>query len=181
VLPGGWWAQIIGWAALLVMVGDMQRTVNRIAMEPAPRASTRRRLLLWLICVPYALVLVATAGLFGTGEAQLLKVNTTAMAPAIQCGDYVVVESTAVHAPIAVGDIVLFAHNDKTLLSRVAAIDGDQLTVRNDNQKNGSDSRAIGPIPRSAVSGIVDAVEYPLSRVGLLGKSPTTGTVKSCP
>jgi len=181
VLPGGWWAQIIGWAALLVVIGDMQRAVNRIALEPATPASTGRRVLLWIVSVPYAVILVASAGLFGTGQLQLLRVNTTAMAPAIQCGDEVMIESASLHGPLGVGDIVLFAHNGKTLISRVAAVSGDRLTVSNDNPQNGSDSRSIGPIPKSAVTSVVYAVEYPISHVGPVGASPTTGTVKSCP
>jgi signal peptidase I len=180
VLPGGWWAQVGGWAALLVVIGDMQRAVNRIALEPARPPSTGRRVLLWLISVPYAVILVASASLFGSGQLQLLKVHTTAMAPAIQCGDEVMVESASIHGPLGVGDIVLFGHNGKTLVSRVASIDGDQLTVRNDNPGNGSDSRAIGPIQKSDVSRVVYAVEWPISHLGPLGRSPSSGTAKSC-
>lgn len=181
VLPGGWWAQIGGWAALIVVIGDMQRTVNRVALEPAPKRSTGRRVLLWALAVPYAIIIVASAGLFGTGQLQVLTVNTTAMAPAIQCGNEVMVESTSIHGPLGVGDIVLFAHKGKTLVSRVAAVDGDQVTLRNDNPGNGSDSRAIGPIPKSDVSSVVYAVEWPISRLGPVGTSPSSGTVKSCP
>ena len=123
---------------------------------------------LWIVSVPYAVILVATAGLFGSGQLQLVKVNTTAMAPAIQCGDEVMVESAAIHGPLGVGDIVMFGHNGKTLVSRVADVAGHQLTVRNDNPGNGSDSRALGPIPKSDVSRVVYAVEWPISHLGPL-------------
>jgi signal peptidase I len=181
VLPGGWWAQIIGWGALIVVIGDMQRVVNRVALEPAPRPSTGRRVLLWAISVPYALIIIASAGLFGSGELRIVTVNTTAMAPALQCGDQVLVESASIHGPLGVGNVVLFPHNGKTLVSRVASLDGDRMTVRNDNPANGSDSRAIGPVARSDVNGIVYSVEWPLSRLGPVGSTPTSGTVKSCP
>lgn len=181
VLPGGWWAQIIGWAALVVVIGDMQRVVNRVALAPASKPSTGRRVLLWVVSVPYALIIIVSAGFFGSGELRVVRVNTTAMAPALQCGDQVLVESASIHGPLGVGDIVLVTHAGKTLVSRVASLDGVHVTVQNDNAANGSDSRAIGPIPKSDVRGIVYSVEWPLSRLGPVGSSPTSGTVKSCP
>jgi len=180
VLPGGWWAQVGGWAALVVMIGTMQWAVNRVALAPAPRRSSGRRVLLWVISVPYAILLVASATLFGTGQLQIVHINTDAMAPAIQCGNQVLVESASIHGPLAVGDVVMFPHNGKTLVSRIESVDGDQLTVRNDNQDNGSDSRAVGPIAKSDVSGVVYAVEWPPQDLGPLGTSATSGDVHVC-
>lgn len=56
----------------------------------------------------------------------------------------------------------------RTILKRVAAIDGDELTVLGDNAAASTDSRTFGPVPRSSVLGRVVYRYAPAARAGRL-------------
>jgi type IV secretory pathway protease TraF len=56
----------------------------------------------------------------------------------------------------------------RLLVKRVAATDGETVTVHGDNAAHSTDSRHIGPLPRSAVRGRVVYRYAPSARVGRL-------------
>jgi type IV secretory pathway protease TraF len=47
-----------------------------------------------------------------------------------------------------------------------------QVWVEGDHHDHSSDSRSFGPVPRSAIAGVVRARYAPVSRIGLVGVRP---------
>ena len=56
----------------------------------------------------------------------------------------------------------------RTILKRVAAVDGDDVVVLGDNAAASTDSRTFGPVPRSSVLGRVVYRYAPTARAGRL-------------
>jgi len=69
-----------------------------------------------------------------------------------------------------VGDVVALVHDGRTILKRVAAIDGDDVTVLGDNAEASTDSRAFGPVARRSILGRAVYRYAPRRRAGRLPK-----------
>ena len=87
------------------------------------------------------------------------------MEPTLAPGDRVLVLRLRVRP----GDVVALRDprdGARTILKRVAAVDGDELTVLGDNAAASTDSRTFGPVPRSSVLGRVVYRYAPTARAG---------------
>lgn len=72
------------------------------------------------------------------------------------------------------GDVVALRdprNQARTILKRVAAIDGEEVTVLGDNAAASTDSRAFGPVPQSSVLGRVVYRYAPTARAGRVARS----------
>ena len=97
---------------------------------------------------------------------RLVVVDGESMRPTLEPGDRLVV----VRLPPRVGDLVALHHDDRVLVKRVAAIDGDAITVLGDNADASTDSRGFGAVARSAVLGRAVYRYAPTARAGRLRK-----------
>jgi nickel-type superoxide dismutase maturation protease len=89
------------------------------------------------------------------------------MEPTLAPGDRVLVLRLRVRP----GDVVALRDprdEARTILKRVTAVDGDELTVLGDNAAASTDSRTFGPVPRSSVLGRVVYRYAPTARAGRL-------------
>lgn len=86
------------------------------------------------------------------------------MRPAIESGDRLLVLALRAR----VGDVVALGdpRDGRTIVKRVARIDGDQLTVLGDNPASSTDSRTFGPVPRRSVVGRAVYRYAPRARAG---------------
>jgi signal peptidase I len=96
----------------------------------------------------------------------LVVVAGTSMSPALDPGDRLLV----LRLRPRVGDVVAVAREGRTIVKRVAAVDGDVLTLLGDNAEASTDSRAFGPVPRSSVLGRAVYRYAPRPRAGRLPK-----------
>ena len=93
------------------------------------------------------------------------------MAPALEAGDYVVVDSRAYarRAP-APGEVALARdprEPSRTLVKRVAALaPGGGVELLGDNRAESTDSRAFGPVPASELRGRIIWRYWPPARFG---------------
>jgi nickel-type superoxide dismutase maturation protease len=104
----------------------------------------------------------------------LVAVDGDSMRPALTPGDRVLV----VRAAARVGDIVAVRdprRPDRTMLKRVASIDGDRIVVLGDNAGASTDSRTFGPVDRASIVGRAVYRYAPVSRAGRLRRAPVTG------
>ena len=97
---------------------------------------------------------------------RLVLVDGPSMRPTLAPGDRLVV----VRLPLRVGDVVALQHDGRTIVKRVASIDGDAITVLGDNLGASTDSRTFGPVPRRAVLGRAVYRYAPTARAGRLRK-----------
>ena len=93
------------------------------------------------------------------------------MAPALASGDYVVVDVRAyARSSPAPGEVVLARDPrdpSRVIAKRVAALAGeDGVVLLGDNLAVSTDSRAFGPVPRSALTGRVVWRYWPPARFG---------------
>jgi nickel-type superoxide dismutase maturation protease len=65
---------------------------------------------------------------------------------------------------LAVGDVIIFVHDGKEKIKRIAEIDGDQLYVLGDHEETSTDSRHFGWISRELVTAKVFWPHAPKSR-----------------
>ena len=92
------------------------------------------------------------------------------MVPELQAGDWAV----AVRAPVARGDVVVVEHPRRPgieMVKRLRArpgddvggriLEADEWWVEGDNASASTDSRALGPVPRAAITAKVVAVYWP--------------------
>jgi nickel-type superoxide dismutase maturation protease len=97
-------------------------------------------------------------------------VDGESMRPAVAPGDRLLV----LHARrLRCGDVVaLFdpRRRDRTIVKRVAAIRGDEVTVLGDNPARSTDSRAFGPVHRRDVRGRAVYRYWPRERRGRLAR-----------
>jgi len=92
----------------------------------------------------------------------LVVVDGDSMQPALSPGDRLLV----IRLRPRVGDVVALRHRDRTIVKRVAAIDGDAVTVLGDNVDGSTDSRTFGPVPRTSLLGRAVYRYAPAARSG---------------
>jgi len=89
------------------------------------------------------------------------KVANHSMQPALNAGDFVLVNPSAFlkRSPL-VGDIVVAKHPNQSLVlvKRVAGVDGDSIKLASDNVSVGEDSRHFGDLSKDHLLGLVTAV-----------------------
>jgi nickel-type superoxide dismutase maturation protease len=108
-----------------------------------------------------------------------LQVTGESMVPTLLPGDRVVVLGGLgpLRPAIRVGDLVALADPRlpaRTMIKRVAGLEGRHLVVRGDNDAASTDSRHFGPVDRAAVRGRVLYRYHPEGRRGRLGRRPGT-------
>jgi nickel-type superoxide dismutase maturation protease len=96
------------------------------------------------------------------------------MVPALLPEDRVVVLGGLgpLRPSVRVGDLVALADPrapDRMMIKRVAAVEGDRLVVRGDNEAASTDSRHFGPVYADAIRGRVIYRYHPQARRGRLG------------
>ena len=108
-----------------------------------------------------------------------VEVSGASMAPALLAGDWVL---AARAGTIRRGDVVVLVHPlrpRREMVKRVTGVPGDELApdrrlgpdewfVAGDNPGASTDSRELGPVPSSAISGRVLFVYWPPERAGLV-------------
>jgi nickel-type superoxide dismutase maturation protease len=131
---------------------------------------------------PGALVLGALAGAVGALLAlrrlDVVEVSGASMAPSLQPGDRLLVESLtfALRAPRP-GEVVLDAdprQPDRELIKRVDAVGAGGLELRGDHPAASTDSRTFGPVPADAVRWRVLLRYWPPLRIGPV-EAPSVG------
>jgi nickel-type superoxide dismutase maturation protease len=102
-----------------------------------------------------------------------LRVTGESMIPTLLPGDrVVVVRGLGLLRPgIRVGDLVALTdprRPERLMVKRVAAIDGNSVVVRGDNEVASTDSRHFGPVGPAAIRGRVVYRYFPEARRGWL-------------
>jgi nickel-type superoxide dismutase maturation protease len=100
-------------------------------------------------------------------------VEGQSMAPTLEPGDRLLVLRRRVLSP---GDVIALRDpraRDRLLVKRVAALTGDTVNVRGDNQASSTDSRAFGAVDRRDVIGTVVRRYGPPGRHGGLPAPPS--------
>jgi nickel-type superoxide dismutase maturation protease len=110
----------------------------------------------------------AAAALLAARRVRRVRVTGESMRPTLERGDRVLV---VLGAPIRPGHVVLLDDPEdpsggRTVVKRVAAVDGDRVTVVGDRATLSVDSRHYGPVRRSAVRGRVVYRYQPPERAG---------------
>lgn len=93
------------------------------------RVQYRRRYMTTLRSTIYALIAVATVVLLAVIWLPVFRITGESMEPTLSSGDIVV--TWRGDAPVQ-GEMVAFAHEGKTLVKRVVAVAGDEITMRLD-------------------------------------------------
>jgi nickel-type superoxide dismutase maturation protease len=116
-------------------------------------------------------VLGAAAGLAAVllvSRAFTVEVAGRSMVPTLEPGDWLI----AIRAgPIRPGDVDVVRHPDRDLelVKRVVSVPGegepDRYLVVGDNPDESTDGRSFGPVPRSAIAGVVVARYRPRPRL----------------
>jgi len=87
------------------------------------------------------------------------EVDGLSMAPTLLPGDRLLLRRRLPGGRLRPGMLVAFADprvgEDRLLIKRVSAIDGEDVTVHGDNPAATTDSRQFGPIPRSSIDWVV--------------------------
>ena len=87
------------------------------------------------------------------------EVEGFSMAPTLLPGDRLLLRRRRPGGQLRPGALVAFADprpgEDRLLVKRVVAVDGEDVTVHGDNPAATTDSRQFGPIPRSSVRWVV--------------------------
>jgi nickel-type superoxide dismutase maturation protease len=109
----------------------------------------------------------------------VVEVSGSSMAPALQPGDRLLVESLtfALRAPRA-GELVLAPDPrlpSRELVKRVAAVGPTGIDLRGDHPAASTDSRSFGPIPASSVRWRVALRYWPPLRFGGIGAASGAG------
>ncbi len=93
------------------------------------------------------------------GRRKRFCVENDSMRPALQPGDFLVVDTLAAQrARYAKGDIVVAAHPEipnQRIVKRVIGFDAGQVLLGSDNVSQGQDSRHFGSVSRQAILGKV--------------------------
>ncbi|MCA1726360.1 MAG: S26 family signal peptidase [Actinobacteria bacterium] len=87
------------------------------------------------------------------------------MQPTVEPGSFLLVTERGAIRP---GVVVVIDRDGRDIVKRVEMDDGDFVTVVGDNTAASTDSRAFGPVPRSAIRGVARAVYWPPSAWRLL-------------
>jgi nickel-type superoxide dismutase maturation protease len=112
----------------------------------------------------------AAAALLALRRLDVVEVLGSSMAPALQPGDRLLVESLtyAIRTPRR-GEVVLAPDPRATtreLIKRVAAVDAGGVELRGDHPAASTDSRAFGPLPAASVRWRVALRYWPPLRFG---------------
>ncbi|HYD09932.1 MAG TPA: nickel-type superoxide dismutase maturation protease [Acidimicrobiales bacterium] len=99
---------------------------------------------------------------------RLVAVEGSSMVPTLLPGDRLLVLGLAPR----VADVVAVEHDGTTMVKRVAAVDGDAITVHGDNADASTDSRTFGPVPRSSILGRAVYRYAPRERAGRIPLGP---------
>jgi nickel-type superoxide dismutase maturation protease len=99
---------------------------------------------------------------------RLVVVDGDSMRPALAHGDHLLV----LRLRPRIGDVVALHHprTGQVILKRVAAIDGDAVTVLGDDADHSTDSRSFGPVPRTSIIG---RAVYRYAPAGTVGGIPS--------
>lgn len=106
----------------------------------------------------------------------VVAVRGRSMAPALLPGDRLIVRRRRGRPRI--GEVVVVRdprRPARELIKRVAAVDGDGVTLHGDNRARSTDARDFGPVAASRVQWGVVLRYWPPSRVGALPSSISTG------
>lgn len=120
-------------------------------------------------CVAGAAAGVAAVAVLAAATHERFVVHGRSMTPTLVPGDRLLVRRRPTR--LAVGVLVVVADPravGRLVVKRVAAVDGDEVTVLGDNPAASTDSRAYGTLPRAAVRGRVVYRYAPASRAGRL-------------
>lgn len=79
----------------------------------------------------------------------LFRVSGESMLPTYQSGNLLLGWRWAIRPKV--GDIVVVFIENRSLIKRISAIDGDQIEVHGDNVSFSTDSRSFGPISMSCI------------------------------
>ncbi|HEX6129344.1 MAG TPA: nickel-type superoxide dismutase maturation protease [Candidatus Limnocylindria bacterium] len=132
---------------------------------------------------PLAILLGAAAGagaaLLAIRRLDAVEVSGASMAPALQPGDRLLVESLTytLRAPRA-GEIVLAPdprQPDRELIKRVAAVGTAGIHLQGDHPAASTDSRAFGAVSAAAVRWRVALRYWPPLRIGAVGSATGAG------
>jgi nickel-type superoxide dismutase maturation protease len=95
---------------------------------------------------------------------RLVVVEGTSMAPGLLPGDRLLVLALRARP----GDVVALRdpRDGRVIVKRVAAVEGDAVTVLGDDADRSTDSRTFGPVARSALLGRAVYRYAPADRVG---------------
>jgi signal peptidase I len=132
--------------------------------------------LVWVVATGAALVAAAVTW----WRPFRVAVAGHSMRPALEPGDWLVATG---RGPVRPGRVVILAHPSRPgmeLVKRVVAVAGEtspeggilgvgQVWVEGDHHVHSSDSRSFGPVPRSAIAGVVRVRYAPVSRIGPVG------------
>jgi nickel-type superoxide dismutase maturation protease len=103
-----------------------------------------------------------------------VRVAGDSMLPSFRTGDRLLIGPRLRIRP---GDVVAIADPrapERLLVKRVHALEGEGVDVRGDNERASTDSRHLGPIPRSHLAGRVIYRYGPAGRTGWLpGRGPS--------
>lgn len=132
---------------------------------------------------PLAILLGAVAGagaaLLALRRLDAVEVTGASMAPALQPGDRLLVESLtyALRAPRR-GEIVLAPdprQPERELIKRVASVGPAGIDLHGDRPAASTDSRAFGAVPVADVQWRVALRYWPPLRIGAVGSATGTG------
>lgn len=84
----------------------------------------------------------------GFGIGTISQSDGLSMIPTYAPGERVLIRYGA---QVAVGDVVLLRHMDRTEIKRVKSIDTDGIWVEGDNDLVSTDSRTYGSVPSQAI------------------------------
>jgi signal peptidase I len=119
----------------------------------------------------------AAAFTVATRHLDAVAVRGRSMAPALLPGDRLIVRRRR-RGP-RIGEVVVVAdprRPDRELIKRVAAVDGDRVTLLGDNPGRSTDARDFGPVDANGLRWAVLLRYWPPSRVGALPSSISTGS-----
>lgn len=126
-------------------------------------AATMRRIMLTLVLIVLAAMAASYCFL------SVMRIHSDAMSPTFSSGDVVVALKNADHVP---GDVIAYYYNDKLLVKRVIAVEGDTVQITEDGSVLVNGEKLNEPYITSAAMGQCD-IEMPYTvprgRIFVLG------------
>ncbi|MGH9040923.1 MAG: nickel-type superoxide dismutase maturation protease [Acidimicrobiia bacterium] len=117
-------------------------------------------------------VLLGVLAGLAAGRFRRIEISGESMAPTLEPGDRILVVRAGRPRP---GDIVACVdprEPNRTIVKRVAGVDGQEYTILGDNFDASTDSRHFGPINANSIIGHVIFRYFPERRVGVVGRVP---------
>ena len=138
-----------------------------------------RRGLLRLLALALGAAAGVGAALLALRRLDVVEVHGASMAPALQPGDRLLVESlTYATRPPRNGEVVVATdprQPGRELVKRVTGVDAGGVHLRGDHPAASTDSRSFGPIPAQAVRWRVLMRYWPPLRIGPVEASSVGG------